>query len=301
MNKIEFSLDNFKLFIQFRKGIDLTSENFVREIVTKHIHQYKNAFALDGKSELSIFNRSLKEFSGSEYFFHYLMDSIYWFAITDGVFNPFAILPLREDFLKIKNDDTNDYLFKLSQVNADFPKTADNLTEYIDIDYINGKVKFIRPIKIDFSGISKGILVDSIVKDMINNFDDFSISFGGDNYFKSDSKQHNWDFEFKSMINSKENESKLIANNEAISISGNTGQNSFIDDLSKYQLIDPITKENSNSKISIVIIKADNCTTSDVLAKSFLIADVDTREKLSKKFKNINRVEIDLEGNIIVY
>lgn len=302
MSKIEQKLENYKLIVEFRDKLDSKSKLYATKTIEDIVIQYKESFdRANPYSEISKFNDSIELYEGNNIFFDFLTDAIYWFGITDGIFNPFAISTIQEDFSGIKKIWEGDDLFKLSNINYDFPQKINNLIEYLEIDYINKKVKFLRPLKIDLSGISKGILVDLICKELHKSFDDYSISFGGDKFFKSRNNESSWSFEFKSTVLNFDSQINLEANNEAISISGNIGQNDFIDDLSKYTLIDPISHKKLNTKRSIVIVKADNCTTSDVLAKAFLIGSEETRKRLSAKFIKISRFEIDENGKVSIY
>jgi thiamine biosynthesis lipoprotein ApbE len=303
MKQINLAAQNYKISISFRDD-DIEDYDFeqIREEVDLELANFE--FATNKKnpdSEITKFNKEINEFKGSKDFFDYLADAIFWYGATDGIFNPFAN-SINSDFKNIKGKEWNgDDLFKLNNIRHDFPRKLDELTEYIDIDYENYIVKFKRQVELDLSGINKGIFIDRLTKRLKKYSEEFHIQFGGDNFYANDDPEDDWNFTINNPVTMESGDINLKISNEALSISGNTGQNHVIDDVSSYQLLNPQTQKKTNGNLALVIIKGQDCKTTDVLAKAFLIADEDEREELSNKFRKIQRMEVDSSGRVTMY
>lgn len=304
MKELKYSLQNYKLKVAFRDELDDTTYEFIRNSIEDEIVKYKEITALEDKSsEIYKFNTALSDFAGSRDFFDYIMDAIYWFGITDGIFNPFVVSTVKEDFENIQSSTKweKDSLFKLKQISYDFPRNIGELRKYVDIDYTNYRVKFLRPLKLDLIGISKGIFIDKICKRLCKHVDNMSITFGGDKFYKTADPEQPWVVSIDNPVTNEKAEINLTAANQAVSVSGNIGTNDVIDDLSKYVILDPKNQMPFNNDLAIVIVKADNSKTADVLAKAFLIGTEEERTRLARKFPDIKRIEIDTKGKLIVY
>ncbi len=304
MKELKYKLQNYKLKVEFRDEVDAATFDFIEKSIEDEIENYKEITTLeDTNSQIYKFNTALSEFSGSRDFFDYLMDAIYWFGITDGIFNPFVVTTVQKDFENIQNSNQweKDSLFKLKQISHDFPRNIGELRKYVDIDYTNYQVKFLRPLKLDLIGISKGIFIDKICKRLCKHVNNMAINFGGDKFYKTDDPENPWVVSIDNPVTNEKAEINLTAANQAVSVSGNIGANDVIDDLSKYVILDPKNQKPFNNDLAIVIVKADNSKTADVLAKAFLIGTEDERNRLAKKFPDIKRIEIDDKGKLIVY
>ena len=305
MKIIRNTVQNYKLILSIKDNLDEKTSSFIKTYLNRQIEQFsKVTDRYNVESELFKFNNSIDIFHGSKEFFDYLSDATYWLGITDGIFNPFASQILED--LKIYRDKSkwkDEGLFKLDKIDLDFPKKLNQLSEYLEIDYTNQTVKFFRPVELDFSGLKKGKFVDKLCKQLSNYIKHYSMSFGGDAYFKTPKEKKPWEYSITNPVTKEEKILTLQLSNEAFSMSGQGvyGLRDGIKDYEKFSLLDPNIQKKADSNLASVTVQADNCITSDTLAKTFYIGSILERKKLEKKFKNIKRIEIDRKGKVVLY
>jgi len=298
MQSLSLNVLNYKLNIFIKDEIDKSTYNYIETHVKKELVKLNNVVNRNKKdSEISLFNVSIDKFRGSREFFNYLMDAIYWFGITGGIFNPFTVAVQEE--LHTKDYWSKETSFRMNRIMYDFPSTIDDLARFLKVDYTNQVVRFVQPIKVDFDGFFKGKFIDELTKSLTKFIKNFSVKFGGDAFYRLSTGEQPWIISIKNPIDLEADDILVEAKNEAISFSGSIEMNGLINE-DDYTLLDPKKQEKAKSNLALVVVKAKNCLTSDVLAKSFYIGTKKDRYKLKSKFIDIKRIEIDKNGKAII-
>jgi thiamine biosynthesis lipoprotein ApbE len=302
MKRLTYTVIENQLVLRIKDEVDKATLQIIKNTLDREIKEFKSiADRLEPSSELYDFNNSITDFEGSREFFDYLSDAIYWFGITGGIFNPF-ITTVMEDLKNYRDESkwADGTLFKLNNLDLNFPKKINDLANFVDIDYTNQRVKFKRPLSCDFSGMRKGKFIDKMCKKLSQYIKYFSINFGGDAFYIVPKGQTPWTIDIDNPITKQKDVTTLQANNEAISVSGKVGVDG-LQNTTSYVLLNPQEQRATQGKFAVVIVKSKMSITSDVLAKSFFIASGDEREKLQKKFPEIQRIEIMDDGRMVIY
>lgn len=304
MNSLNGKYDGYKLNIQFKDEISKETYESLSKIIESELERYGQVVErTNPESEVSKFNSSLNNFSGSREFFDYFSDAIHWFGITDGIFNPFVVSVL-DDIKQLKVNSPEwkgDSLFKLNTVKANFPKNFSELSKFLQIDYTNYQIKILRPVSLDLSGLSKGKFVDKLSRKLSRDLNHYSIQFGGDSFFKTSAKELPWRVKISNPVTREKGIVTIEATDEAISISGKLGQKKILSTGEEYILLNPDSQIRVENNLAMVVIKSDQASKTDVLAKTFFIANEDQRTALSKKFPEIYRIEIDQSGKLTIF
>lgn len=303
MKNLSVKNDGYKFTVSYRDEITESDLKHLGTLVKEEVKKYMDTVdRANPASELSLLNNSIKSFTASRDFFDYFSDAIHWFGITDGIFNPFLISAL-DDIKEFKTNHKNwedNSLFKLNNPTRGFPKQISELSDYLDIDYTNYTIKKLRPVIIDLSGISKGKFIDRIGKAINEILDSYILRFGGDAYFKTAEGNKPWVIKVNNPVN-KKLIMELNASNEAVSISGKLGNKKIVEPGHEYMLLNPSSRLDVADDLAMVLIKSNITAKTDVLAKSFFIANEQERAKLAKKFSDITRVEVSKDGKVIMY
>jgi len=303
MQVLKFSKDNYKINLRIHEKLPKSDLEYINNLLYENLFQYsKVTNRYNPDSELFQFNNIITNFRGSREFFNYLSDAIHWFGITDGVFNPFVTSIL--DNLKALPKSAqwkDEQLFKMENINLDFPKTVGDLPRFIEIDYTNYHVKFLNPVNLDLNGLSKGKFLDKLAGILRKYINHFSLTFGGDKIYVTPDRQEDWQVKVDNPVTGEKGIITINARNEGISISGKIGLKDVLEDATKYTLLDAEKQEKIKTELAMVVIRAENAITSDVLAKTFYLADEKERKMLANKFQNIKRVEIDKKGKVIMH
>lgn len=239
------------------------------EVIVSNFEKSFSRFLSD--SELSLLNKTPKQFKASPELLKILLLAKNFYQVTNGIFDP-TILVALENYGYDKSFNISDFS---KEQNNSISKIERIDFSQVNIDLENNLVSRPADLKIDLGGIGKGYLVDVLVNWLKSKaYKNFWISAGGDMYLSglNESKQV---FQV-GVQNPKQLDLDLfnisIINQElAVATSGIAKRNWRFNDKIVNHIIDPRTKASVSNNLLAVTVVSDQVIKADIYAKTVLI------------------------------
>ena len=261
----------FALLEPEQKGILEEAEKMVREFEKKFSRFIEN-------NELADFNNSLKtDIVVSETMAELLKEASHYFIKTKGVFDPTIIGSLEKigydkNFIEIDTgtDDQDRTKINLDEIQSEFrlrPKMS-------DIEIREKMIRREAGLRIDFGGIGKGYIIDTISKVFFAQVKNYWLSAGGDIIATGDQNDGvGWDIGIQSPTEPEKNIFFINTRGEKLGIasSGVTERSGQKGGFKWNHIIDPRTGLPVNNDILSVTVISSSATKADIYAKTVLI------------------------------
>lgn len=228
-------------------------------------------------SEISNFNILKKDssFKISKYFYDVMFESINYYEITEGAFEP-TIMPLRVIWEKAEQDG----------IEPD-AEIIEKTKSYVGVDKIvlnkNSDSYSIKKkhdlVQLDFNAIAKGYAVDQISNYLEGlGYDQHYVEIGGEVVCKG--KDWIIGISYPEHNSGEAYVKRIKLNNRAVATSGTYNQSFLIDGFEYSHIFNPrILKPSKNNVVSVTVI-SEKCIYSDALATSLKVIGKDEGIKL---------------------
>lgn len=249
-------------------------------------------------SELTALNRSAgKWFSASTEMIDLMLDALYCYEVTKGLFDPSILPDLRAAGYTRSIDQL--YLYGADANPIDHSRQAMPPFSAIEVDRANDQIRLPEGMQIDLGGIAKGWIAEKAAQLMTTYTSVCAVNAGGDMYLIGHPQgQMTWEIMLEDPRDPTQDLMMLLVEKGAIATSSVTKRVWQQGEIERHHLIDPRNGEPAETLWLSVTAFAPKAILAEAFAKAIMLAGPIQSKTLLVQNPDISFLAVDSQGHI---